>query len=238
MQEEYRKWHSENLSRDVEMLVIGEKGYPVILFPTSMGHYNQNKDFGLTDSAGWFIDNGFVKIYCIDGIDELSWYNKNIHPAERARNHEWYDKMLLHELVPVCQRETGVERIITAGCSFGGYHATNFGFRHPEVVKYIINMGAAYDIKAQVDGYYDDEVYFNNPPDFLPGSQNPYFNDMFVFLGTGTEDSCLAANQRMDQILNEKGIHHWLDIRQGANHDWPVWKQMFPHYLSLIVKTS
>ncbi len=27
---------------------------------------------------------------------------------------------------------------------------------------------------------------------------------------------------------------HWLDIRHEKTHDWPLWKEMFPHYLSRI----
>lgn len=232
--EHYHKWYSPRLSRDIEVLSFGTRGYPVILFPTSMGHFNENKDFKLIDSVSWFLDEGLVKIYCPDGIDEASWYNKNIHPADRVRNHMWYDAMILEELVPLAQRETGVGRVATAGCSFGGYHATNFGFKHAEVVKYIFNMGAAFDIKDQMDGYYDDNVYFNNPPDFMPSANNPYFADMYVVLGTGTNDMCWDANVKMANILQNKGMNYWLDVRHNADHDWPAWREMFPHYLSLI----
>ena len=232
--EQFYQWYSPNLSCEIGTLVFGTRGYPVMLFPTSLGRYYENKDFKLIDSVAWFLDEGLVKIYCPDGIDAVSWYNKSIHPADRVKNHIWYDLFLLRELVPLMQQETGVHRIATAGCSFGGYHATNFAFRHPEVVKYVINMGAAFDIKNQLDGYYDDNVYFNNPPDFLPDAQNPLFNDMFVFLGTGTHDMCWEANEKMAAILKKKGISHWLDVRPGRPHDWPAWREMFPHYLSLL----
>lgn len=232
--EHFHKWYSQNLGREIVTLSFGTRGYPIMLFPTSLGSYNENRDFKLIDSVAWFLDEGLVKIYCPDGIDSMSWYNKNIHPAERVKNHIWYDQFLLQELVPLMQQETGVHRIATAGCSFGGYHATNFAFRHPEVVKYVFTMGAAFDIKNQLDGYYDDNVYFNNPPDFLPDAQNSFFNDMFVALGTGTRDMCWEANEKMAAVLKTKGINHWLDVRPERPHDWPAWREMFPHYLSLI----
>jgi len=232
--EHHHKWYSPSLNRDIDVLSFGTRGYPVILFPTSRGRFYENKDFKLIDSVNWFLDEGLVKIYCVDGIDDASWYNRDIHPADRAKNHHWYDQMLYNELVPLAQRETGVGRVATAGCSFGGYHATNFAFKHPDVVKYVFNMGAAFDIRDQVDGHYDDHVYFNNPMDFIPGAQSDFFHDMFVVLGTGTRDMCWNANERMAEILRNKGINHWLDVRNDAEHDWPVWKQMFPHYLSLI----
>ena len=234
MNENYFKWYSQQLSTDIEMLVFGHGGYPVILFPTSMGRYYQNKDFKLIDSAAWFVEQGLVKIYCIDSIDNLSWYNKNIHPAERAKNHIWYDQMLLQELVPRALAETGKEKVCVAGCSFGGYHAINFAFKHPEVVSHAFSMGGSFDIKEQADGFYNDDIYFNNPVDFIENSNEPDLWQMKIILGTSENDFCKGANILLSEKLNQKGINHWLDIRPNAVHDWPIWREMFPHYLSLI----
>ena len=111
MPREYEhRWYSPSLSRNIDVLSFGNRGYPVILFPTSMGSHYENKDFKLIESVSWFLDEGLVKIYCPDGIDSTSWYNKNIHPVDRVKNHVWYDQMLLTELVPLAQRETGVDR--------------------------------------------------------------------------------------------------------------------------------
>ncbi|HEY2582903.1 MAG TPA: alpha/beta fold hydrolase, partial [Mucilaginibacter sp.] len=198
------------------------------------GRYYQNKDFGLIDSARWFIDEGLVKIYCPDTIDAISWYDKNIPPADRARNYAWYDKMLVDELAPWAMYETGVNKIVAAGCSFGGYHAANFAFKHPEKVAHLFTMGGAFDIKMFTDGYYDDNVFYNNPVDFLPGSNQPELWQMNIILGTSEHDMCKDYNIQMSNILKQKNINHWLDIRPFANHDWPIWKEMFPHYLSTI----
>lgn len=231
MKEEKVSWYSPTLGIQQGMLVFGESGYPVILFPTSMGRYYQNKDFKLIDSISWFIDNGFIKVYCPDSIDELSWYNKGVHPAERASNHNAYDYMILNEVVPRAMAETGRNKVAMAGCSFGGYHAVNFGFRHPEVTGYIFSMGAAFDIRGRVNGFYNDDVYFNNPIDFIPGLSNPAIYDIGIVLGTGTHDFCLESNLQLSGILSAKGIEHWLDIVPDGVHDWPAWRYMFPRYL-------
>ena len=31
-----------------------------------------------------------------------------------------------------------------------------------------------------------------------------------------------------------KGIPHFLDDRKWSGHDWNYWRDMFPHYLSLL----
>ena len=234
--EEYHKWHSPAIGRDFEMLVFGHAGQPVILYPTSKGSYYQNKDMGLIDAVSWFLENGQVKIYCPDSVDALSWYNKSVHPSIRAYNHTCYDKLIVTEIVPRAQNETGYSKVVMAGCSFGGYHAVNAAFRHPSITSYCFPMSGAFDVKQFVDGYYDDNVYYNNPADYIPGDSDPELWQMGIVLGTGEHDICRADNERLSEILHRKNINHWLDIRPNAAHDWPVWKEMFPHYLSLIKK--
>ena len=234
MREEYFKWFSPNLGMDIEMLVHGHRGYPVIIFPSTMGRYFESKDFGLIESARWFIDRGFMQIFAIDSIDKHSWYNKQVHPAQKVQNHIWYDKMVLEEIVPKIRWNTESGKVAVAGASFGGFHAANFAFRHPEVVSHLFSMSGAFDIKSFMNGHYDNNVYFNNPIDYLPGLNHPDLWKMNIVLGTSEWDICLAANQHLSGILSQKGVNHWLDLRGWQEHDWPLWKEMFPHYLSLI----
>lgn len=234
LQEEYHQWHSPITGGEFKMLVFGHAGYPVILFPTSQGTYYQNKDQGLIDTAGWFLENGKVKIYCPDSLDALSWYNKSIPPAERAYNHTIYDSLILEEVLARAFHETGHNRAAVAGCSFGGYHAVNFAFRHPHVTGYCFPMSGIFDIRSFADGYYDDNVYYNNPVDFIPGAGDPDLWKMGIVLGTAERDSCRGQNESLSRLLAAKNIDHWLDIRPDRDHDWPVWKEMFPHYLSLL----
>ena len=230
--EEFHKWYSPAIGREFEMLVFGHSGQPVILFPTSKGSYYQNKDQGLIATAGWFLEQGMVRIYCPESIDGLSWYNKSVPPAIRAYNHDCYDRLIREEVVSRAQNETGHARMAMAGCSFGGYHAVNFSFRHPQLCSYCFSMSGAFNIRQFVDGYYDDNIYFNNPVDFIPNDNDPALWNMGIILGTAEYDICKADNECLSNILRQKNIQHWLDIRPHANHDWPVWKEMFPDYLS------
>jgi esterase/lipase superfamily enzyme len=238
LKEEYHKWYTTHLSRDFEMLVFGHAGCPVILFPTSMGKFYQNKDFKLIESAAWFLDNGLIKIYCPDSVDQDSWYNRSIHPADRVKTHIGYENLILYDVIPRACGETGRAQVATAGCSFGGYHAVNLALRHPDRVGYVFTMGGAFDIKQFTDGYYDDNIYFNNPIDYMPGLNDPWYLDrirqMGIVLGTGEWDFCLDDNIRLSNALNSKGIGHWLDLRSQTGHDWPWWREMFPHYLTKI----
>jgi esterase/lipase superfamily enzyme len=234
VKETYYKWYSPNLSKDIEMLVHGHQGYPVIVFPSSMGRYYESKDFGLVESARWFVERGFMQLFCIDSIDRHSWYNRSVHPAHRASNHAWYDKMVLEEIAHRIRWNTPGGRVAVAGASFGGFHAVNFAFKHPEVVSHLFSMSGAFETRSFLDGYYDDNIYFNSPLDYLPGNQHPGLWNMNIVLGTSEWDICLNANQQLSSLLHQKQIPHWLDMRGWKEHDWPLWREMFPHYLSLI----
>ncbi len=232
LNEQKHSWYSSLLGINIDMLTFGTQGFPIILFPTSMGMHNENRDFKLIDSIGWFIETGLIKVYCPDSIDKHSWYNKEASAGDRVRNHILYDRMLMEELYPRMQEETGNWRIGVAGCSFGGYHACNFAFRHPDITAAMFSLHAKFDIKGQLDGYYDDNVYYNNPPDFLPDMQDENLWRMQIFLGSAEYDMCLEANYHMAHLLGLKQIPHVLEVVPGEKHDWPCWRRQLPQFIS------
>ncbi len=220
------------------MLVFGHSGYPVIVFPTSKARYYQAKDFGFIDSVRHLIDNGRIKIYCPDSIDEMSWYNKNIHPADRAKTQVAYEKVILHDVIEFIRHETGYDKVAVAGCSFGGYHSANIAFKYPDKVSYLFSMGGASNIKRFLDGYYDENCYFNNPPDYLSNLNDEWYlnniKNIGIILGTGSLDFCYDENRILSSTLTQKQIPHWFDSKPDVGHDWQWWKQMFAEYLSKI----
>lgn len=238
MKEDYHKWYTNYLDREFEMLVFGDEGFPVVLFPTSKGRYYGYKDFKLIDSAKSFIDSGKIKIYCPDSVDHISWYNKSIHPSDRVKTHIGYENVILYDIIEYIRQDSGYNKVAVGGCSFGGYHAANIAFRHPDKISYLISMGGAFNIKQFLNGFYDDNCYFNNPPDYLSNLSDIWYIEnlrkMGIVFGTGEWDMCLDENIKISGILNSKGIKHWLDIRNGTGHDWHWWREMFPYYLSKI----
>ena len=239
MQEEHRRWFSQHLNREFDMLVFGHSGFPVIIFPTSKGSYNQNKDFGLVASAEHLVEKGLVKIYTPDSDDKNSWYNYDIHPSDRVNNHSKYENLILNEVFEMAKQETDFQKVAVVGASFGGYHAANIAFRHPDKIGYMISLCGAFDIKQFIFGYYDDNCYYNNPPDYMPNLNDSWYlermKEMKIVLSTGELDNCREDSLKLSNILKEKNIEHWLDDRIGYGHDWPWWKELFPQYLSTII---
>jgi esterase/lipase superfamily enzyme len=220
---------------EIEMETYGHAGMPVIIFPTTLGSYFEAKDFLLINSVRWFIEQGKIKVYCPDGVNKYSWYNKKIHPERRVKNHIAYDDFILNEIVMKIKDDSPTGKVTVAGCSFGGYTASNFAFKFPHLVGNLISMSGSFDIKSFLDGYYDTNVYFNNPVDYLPDLNNEELWKMGIILGTSDWDICKEANFEMSKILHHKGVNHWLDIVGDSPHDWPLWRYMFPKYIAEIV---
>ncbi|MFN3849932.1 MAG: alpha/beta hydrolase-fold protein [Spirosomataceae bacterium] len=235
MQEKHIKFYSHILGRDMDLLVSGHWGYPVLMFPTSMGNYLQNRDFGLNNSIANLVDSGKVKLYNIDSIDFQSFYAKDLAPGIKIYNYNLYTRFLKEELVPSIQRECSTHRVAVAGASFGGYHCTNFAFKYPDLVSHCFSLSGSFNIKSFMKGYYDDNVYFNNPVDFMPNAESWKYNHMSVVLGTSDWDICRQDNIDMSRILASKGINHWYDEKKWASHDWPLWNMMFPEYIGKMV---
>ena len=231
MNREYHKWYSNALRRDMELLVFGHDGIPLLVFPTSMGRFFDYESRGMIQALQNKYEHGQLQAFCVDSVDAESWYNKAVPPRERAHRHTEYDRYLFDEIVPFIRSRNRSDLLITTGCSFGGYHAVNFALRHPDVVTGAVSMGGAFDIHQFLDGYYDDNCYYNCPPDFLPNLTDPWYLDRYrrqkLVLATGETDSCLDENIRLSGIMNAKEIPHWLDVwGDGAGHDWYWWQQM------------
>lgn len=215
----------------METLVFGHAGMPLIVFPTSMGRFFDYEDRNMIGALRDRYEQGRLQAFCVDSVDAESWYNKSVPPRDRAARHVQYDEFLADEMVPFVRARNGAERIGVTGCSFGGYHSVNFALRHPDVVGYCVSMGGAFDIHQFIGDYYDDNCYYNCPPDFLPNLNDEWFLSRYrqlqIVLATGENDVCLSENRRLSAIMDAKGIPHWLDVwGEGTGHDWPWWQRM------------
>ena len=102
------------------------------------------------------------------------------------------------------------------GCSFGAYHAMIFALRQPYVFQSCVTMGGAFDVSQFLNGYFNEDCYFLNPPSFLPNLSDAHYLDQYRrnkwVLVTGEHDICRAANESFSGLLHYKGIPHSLHI--------------------------
>ncbi|MEA2662088.1 MAG: hypothetical protein QOH08_1660 [Chloroflexota bacterium] len=235
MKRDYRKWHSPALDREMELLVFGERGTPVIVFPTSMGRFYQWEDFSMTAHLGPRIEEGLLQLWCVDSVDGESFYNKQVDGHARARRHLAYDRYVSDEIVPAIRRENGDPNIELLGASFGAFHAVALATRHPGIACRVIGLSGAYDAAKWLDGLREQDAYFANPLAFLPGlsdeEQLRALRGTEFVIATGVDDPNVMGSRQVVAALQEKGVPAALHLWNGWAHDWPFWKEMVDTFL-------
>ena len=235
MKRDYRKWHSPALERDMELLVFGEGGTPVLVFPTSMGRFYQWEDFGMVAHMAERIDAGWLQLWCVDSVDAESFYDKKKAPQERAQRHLAYERYVIDEVLPAIRSDNQVDFLMAAGASFGAYHAVALATRRPGIVRKAVGMSGAYDTAKWLDGERSGEAYFVNPLAFLPNLNDDRYlaplRETEIIIATGRDDPNVDESKRLAGVLQQKGVPAELDIWDGWAHDWPYWKDMVDRYI-------
>jgi esterase/lipase superfamily enzyme len=235
MNREYHRWHSPALDRDMELLVFGHAGARVLAFPTSMGRFYQWEDFGMVEALAEHLERGWIQLYCVDSVDGESWYARGAPPEQRARRNSQYDRYLEAEVLPFSRARNPEPYLISAGASFGAYHAVNFAFRHPQLVDRAIGLSGLYDVTRFAGGSADGEVYFHNPSAYIANEHDPdrlaALRHVDTILAIGRDDPSYPNNEEFSALLWRQDIWHALRIWDGWAHDWPFWRQMIVRYI-------
>lgn len=240
---EFHHWWSESLHQNMELKTYGQRGKPVVVFPTQGGRFYQFEDFGMVAACGAFIAEGQIMLFALDSIDDQSWANWDAHPAQRALRHNAYDRYVLAEVIPFIENFPGVSgKCLATGCSMGAYHAANFFFRHPEVFDAVIALSGIYRLNMFIGDYIDENVYFNSPLLYLPNLEDQNYLEQFrrsqiiICAGRGAwEDEMVANTEQLGRVLRSKNVPCWIDLwGEDVNHDWPWWRKQLPYFLSHI----
>jgi esterase/lipase superfamily enzyme len=222
----------------------GHWGRPVIVFPSEAGSAWDFAANGMVDSVSWLLDEGRVKLYCVDSADASTWSDRSIPSEERARRHGDYERWLLEEVVPFVAGDSGgSSQIATLGCSLGAYHAANVALRHADVFPLALCLSGNYD-PAQWNpwGETGAEAYFHNPTQYVANLHGDHLDwlrrsvHLVLVVGQGAWEvdptGALPSTHRFSELLREKGISHELDVwGHDVPHDWSSWQRQLAHHL-------
>lgn len=248
MQRILDSWYSPNLDKKMEIAVYGHFGPALLLFPSAAADYLEYERFYLIDSIRHLIEGGALKVFSINSINSESWLNHEISPRQRAIRHQQYNRYVETEVAPyIVNAMNGRALTLTAGVSLGATHAANIFFRRPDIFDGVIGMSGIYDLKQYTGGYWDEDVYFNSPTDYLPNLSDPAILELLRakehvhFLSGSGPYEAPGATRAISDLLTMKGVPHEIEVWGSEwGHDWPTWRAMLPDYLErkVLTKTS
>jgi esterase/lipase superfamily enzyme len=231
-------WHSPSLGQQMPIVSYGHWGHPLLLFPTAAADFLENERFGLIGSVAGAIEEGRVRVFSINSINNQAWMDRGLPVPEQARRQALYSRYVEEEVVPYIRQacQTQDLRVATTGASFGAFHAANAVFRRPDLFDGLIAMSGFYDLGPDyLHGYGDDNCYFNNPTSYVPNLDGHPLHllrtatQIQIYSGQGAYEAP-DASRRFSEILDRKGIPHLLDLwGHDVDHDWPWWLRMLPH---------
>jgi esterase/lipase superfamily enzyme len=107
--------------------------------------------------------------------------------------------------------------------------------RRPDLFDGAIGMSGVYDLKEYAKGYFDDDVYFNSPMDYLPNlndekilSQLRDNKKIYLYTGSGEYEDPQGSWNMADE-LGKKNITNFVECWDKTwRHDWPTWREMLP----------
>jgi esterase/lipase superfamily enzyme len=242
MNREYHKWYSPALQRDMELLILGHNGRAVLFFPTRMARFYDYENWHVFDSLYDRLYNGELQLFCVDSIDNESFYNRTVYPEVRIARHIQYEDYILNEVLPLMRTKNDGDFFETAGCSMGAYHAVNLALKHPAIFKKAIGMSGRYDLSQQIqdfrdlfDGYHNEDIYFNMPQQYMANlgdeSQLSAIRSLEIILAIGETDPFWQNNHDFSQLLWGKGIPNQFYTWGDYAHRPRYWRQMVALYL-------
>lgn len=236
MNKKVKKWRSPSLGKDMKVAIYGDAGTPVLAFPTRGKSCEQWEEHGMTGAISMQLEEGFNQLYCIDSVDDESFLNDKIDASKRLMRHLQYESYIIEEVIPFIRDHNSITYLIVAGVDLGGYHAINLALKHPGPFGKAIGISGLYDIRHFLDDFYSDNVYYNNPVDYMPNLNKQtllsQIREVDYRIVSFTNDERKEQAERMSNVLRMKFIEHQLDIwDMDESAEWKLWKQMIKTHI-------
>ena len=236
MKSKTHHWNCPSLGRQMKMNIFGTSGTPVIIFPSEEGGRDEWNDAGIMSSLGEQISEGYNQFFCLDSVADESLLNKNAEPKHRIGRQIQYEKYLIDEVIPFIRKTNNNPYLIFSGAFLGAYYALLFALKYPEKVDKVIGISGTYDIKPYLDEHYDDNVYYNNPVDFIPNLNDPKIlkniSEIDIRLLSYSNDPQKEESERMSDSLWQKNVDHnfyvWDEV---ISEPWDLVDSMFIEHL-------
>jgi len=213
---------------EMPLVAYGDRGYPLLMFPTAAADYLEYERFYLVDSIKDLIEAGQIRAYSINSVNRYSLLNKESHPGWKVEMLARYDRYIMDEVIPLIRNECGSDaRPLTTGASLGAFLAANTYFKH--AFRGTIAMSGSYDI-------YNSVMYLKNLDDDYHLPRLRQADSIVIVSGQGSYEAP-DRSREFSGLLHSKEIPHRLELwGHDVNHDWPWWRRMLPHYLGEFCK--
>ncbi|NJE81615.1 hypothetical protein E0L17_09840 [Olsenella sp. SW781] len=237
--------HSEILGEDLDVIVYGTAGQPVMAFAPLGQRPESLEEVGLVDELSDYLDAGVIQLFSVSNVDGESWGSDG-YAVERAARQEAYYQAVCEEIVPLVAEVSGSDaRPLALGFDLGATHAAVFALRRPDLFQGCVCLSGTYDASRYFGDWMDATLYDNTPCAFLPNmpTDHPYialYNQrqlLFCCGQEGSEAESLRTTREIDAQLQRLGVEAWCDYWGGdVSHTWFWWKKQIRYFMPIVLE--
>ena len=237
--------HSEILGEDLDVIVYGTAGQPVMAFAPLGQRPESLEEVGLVDELSDYLDAGVIQLFSVSNVDGESWGSDG-YAVERAARQEAYYQAVCEEIVPLVAEVSGSDaRPLALGFDLGATHAAVFALRRPDLFQGCVCLSGTYDASRYFGDWMDATLYDNTPCAFLPNmpADHPYialYNQrqlLFCCGQEGSEAESLRTTREIDAQLQRLGVEAWCDYWGGdVSHTWFWWKKQIRYFMPIVLE--
>lgn len=237
--------HSEVLGEDLDVIVYGTAGQPVMAFAPLGQRPESLEEVGLVDELSDYLDAGVIQLFSVSNVDGESWGSDG-YAVERAARQEAYYQAVCEEIVPLVAEVSGSgARPLALGFDLGATHAAVFALRRPDLFQGCVCLSGVYDASRYFGDWMDATLYDNTLCAFLPNmpTDHPYialYNQrqlLFCCGQEGSEADSLRTTREIDAQLQRLGVEAWCDYWGGdVSHTWFWWKKQVRYFMPIVLE--
>lgn len=237
--------HSEVLGEDLDVIVYGTAGQPVMAFAPLGQRPESLEEVGLVDELSDYLDAGVIQLFSVSNVDGESWGSDG-YAVERAARQEAYYQAVCEEIVPLVAEVSGSgARPLALGFDLGATHAAVFALRRPDLFQGCVCLSGVYDASRYFGDWMDATLYDNTPCAFLPNmpTDHPYialYNQrqlLFCCGQEGSEADSLRTTREIDAQLQRLGVEAWCDYwGSDVSHTWFWWKKQIRYFMPIVLE--
>ncbi|MBP3885538.1 MAG: hypothetical protein J6D54_11480 [Olsenella sp.] len=236
----------KDLQKSFDVVVYGDAGRPVVVFPEGNSSFVSWQDAGMIDGLSPLIEGGEVQLFCVDSADDLGWYARHAFLDYRLENIEAYLAFVRDVLVPfVGKTAASPEPPVALGAGMGAMNAALVVLRNPELFGGVLALSGTYDARWFVGGDLDEGWPAVSPVDIVRalsprGKARSALKELPLAFVCGQEASERGIETQRDlaRAFEGQGIDATFEYwGYDVSHAWHWWleetRQMLPAVLKV-----
>ena len=95
MRREITSWYSPSTNREMPIVTYGHYGFALLMVPTAGADFLEYERFNLINALAPFIDEGKIKVFSINSLNNESWMNNSMLGEHKAINHNNFNRYVV-----------------------------------------------------------------------------------------------------------------------------------------------